>query len=630
MRCGKKTRLLGRCGPDLVGDIIVFTDMSNKKVSDIVAEFIADLKVRHVFMISGGGNMHLIDSVGKNPNIKYICNHHEQACAISAEAYARGNDNFGVCLVTTGPGSTNALTGVIGAWLDSIPTLYISGQVKKTDLGQLDGLRALGVQEVNTVDMAKPVTKYADIVLEPNKIKFYLEKAAFMARSGRPGPSWLDIPLDVQSAMVDEGSLESFDPIKEGIESKPTTDNLNNLVRRVVEMIQTAKRPVIIAGHGIRLAHARKEFEKLIEILQIPILTAMSAHDLITSSNPLFVGRHGGFGDRAGNFAVQNSDLILSIGSRNHLWNIGYQHELFAREAKKIVVDIDEKELNKKTLKPDLPILADARDFMSELISQSGDTKFADISDWRKKCLNWKNRYPVLTEEYKKQDKYVNSYYFTDVLSDLMREGEQVVLADGTAFTGTLQGIKIKKDQRVYYNVGCASMGWCLPAAIGVAFAKESERVVLITGDGSIMMNLQELQTIKHHNLPIKIFLLNNNGYLAIKNTQNSFFQGNLIASSPESGVSFPDFKKVSDAFGIAYEKMTIHSEVKDTIERVLSIPGPVICEILMDPSQTLYPRITSLKMDDGTMVSKPLEDMYPFLDRKEFLDNMIVKPINP
>lgn len=592
-------------------------------------EFIVSQGVKHLFTISGGGNMHLIDSLGKHPDLKYVSNHHEQASAMAAEGYARVNETLGVCLVTTGPGATNALTGVIGAWLDSIPTLYMSGQVKRADLGQLTGLRALGVQEVNVLDMVKPVSKYAALVLEPEKIRYYLEKAVFMAKSGRPGPSWLDIPLDVQASTIDSDALVGFDPVAEGLEAKPARGDLGNKVGSVLEMIKSSERPVIIAGHGVRLSGARSEFEALIEKLQIPVLTAMSAHDLIVSDHPLFVGRHGGFGDRAGNFAVQNADLVITIGARNHLWNIGYQYELFARGAKKIVVDIDPDEVGKKTLVPDLPVVADAKEFMVELLSQVESVTLPDIASWRNRCAAWKQKYPILTDEYKNQATFVNSYYFTDVLSKSMREGEQIVLADGTAFTGTLQAINIKRGQRVHYNVGCASMGWCLPAGIGVACASQADRVVVITGDGSIMMNLQELQTIKHYNLPLKIFILNNNGYLAIKNTQNAFFQGRLVASTPESGVSFPKFRKVAEAFDIPYEKMETHADVQSVVERVLASEGPVVCEIFMDPAQTLYPKTTSLKKDDGTMVSKPLEDMYPFLPREEFLENMIVPPVN-
>ena len=604
-------------------------NMEKIKVSDLIADFIASLETKHVFMISGGGNMHLIDSVGRNPHLTYVCNHHEQACAIAAEGYARATENIGVCLVTTGPGATNTLTGLIGCWLDSIPTLFISGQVKRKDLGQLEGLRSLGVQEVNILDMVKPVSKYAVLVMEPEKIKYNLEKAVFIAKSGRPGPVWLDIPLDVQSSIVNVKDLEEFDPVKEGLEAKPPHSELKEQVAKTIEILANSKRPILIGGSGIKLAGARKEFEELMKLLQVPVLTAFLARDLSVSSDPLFVGRHGGFGDRAGNFAVQNADVVLTIGARNHLFNIGYQYEWFAREAKKIVVDIDPAELTKKTVTPDLPILADAKEFIKEMIHQLQNKNLPDITEWKEKCAYWKATYPILTDEYKNQKKFVNSYYFTEELSQAMQEGEQLVLADGTALTGTLQAIKIKKDQRVYYNFGAASMGWCLPAAIGVAFAAKAPRTLLITGDGSIMMNLQELQTIRHYNLPIKIFILNNNGYLAIKNTQNTFFGGHLVASNPDSGVSFPDFKKVAEAFGIPHEKMTEHSEVKEVIEKVLEKDGPVICEILMDPGQTLFPRITSVKKEDGTMVSKPLEDMYPFLEREEFLKNMIIKPID-
>jgi len=601
--------------------------MAKIKVSDYVAKFIAEQGVRHVFMISGGGNMHLVDSVARNQAIKYICNHHEQACAMAAESYGRISGNLGVCIVTLGPAATNTLTGVAGAWIDSIPTLYISGQARREIMITGTQLRQMGVQEINIIDMARPITKYAAVVMEAKDIRYHLQKAVFLAKSGRPGPVFLDIPSDIQAATIEEFELKEFNAGSEGLEIK-NPHNLSQLAMQVLDLIAQAKRPVIFAGHGIRLAKARTEFLRLAEQLQIPVLTSMSAHDLIPSDHSLFIGRPGVFGDRAGNFAIQNSDLLFSIGARHHLWNIGYTYKAFARAAKKIVVDIDEAELKKKSVIPDIPIKADAGEFIKELLNQFSKRKttLLEIKEWREKCRQWKIKYPVVLPEYKDETDYVNSYYFIEDLSNLLPEGAVVVTGVGTAFTGTLQSIKIKKGQELHCNVGCASMGWDLPAAIGASFSKGGKEIVLITGEGSIMMNLQELQTISYYKLPVKIFLLNNNGYLSIKNTQNSFFAGNLAGVDENTGLNFPKFSKVADTFGIAYESIKNHSDgMKEKIQKVLDFNGPILCEIFMSPNQPLWPKVYSQKNPDGTMASKPLEDMYPFLDREEFEKNMYI-----
>ncbi|MGD9129855.1 MAG: thiamine pyrophosphate-binding protein [Candidatus Woesebacteria bacterium] len=600
----------------------------NKKIklSDYLAKLLAKQKVKYLFMIPGGGAMHLNDSFGHQKSLDYICNHHEQASAIAAEAYARTKNDLGVCVVTTGPGGSNTLTGLIGAWLDSIPVLFISGQVKKTtSLYKYPGLRQLGVQEIDIINMVEPVTKYAAAVLNPQDIKYHLEKAVFIAKSGRPGPVWLDIPLDVQSAMIQENKLRSF------LEPKINTNKkdivLKKQISKTLDCIKKAKRPVVIAGFGIRLANGIDAFYKLIKQLNIPVITSMLGHDLMWESNRLYAGRFGVYGNRAGNFTVQNSDLILVLGSRLHLWETGYQYENFAREALKIMVNIDKNELKKPTVKIDLPIHADVKLFMEEMSKQLKNEQVPSFSDWLRKCKTWCKKYPVCLPEYKKQKKLVNSYYFMDVLSDLLKARDIIITGNGTAFTGSSQAMKLKKGQRLIYNVGCASMGYALPAAIGAYYASKEKRIILITGDGSIQMNLQELQTIIHHRLPIKIFVLNNDGYLAIRISQKNFFK-RYTATDKDHGISFPDILKIAKAYGIPAIRIKKQSQLEKNLKKVLSSKGPYICEIMMPPNQALIPKLTTIVKADGSLASTPLEDMYPLLNRKEFKKNMMVKTI--
>lgn len=596
--------------------------MSKITVADYVAEFLVTIGVKEVFTVSGGGILQLLDSIANNPKLKYICNHHEQASAMAAEAYGRVGENIGVCLVTFGPAATNTLTGVAGAWLDSIPVLYLSGQVKRDNMITGTRLRQLGVQEINIVEIAAPITKYAAVVQEPADIRHHLEKAVHLARGGRPGPVFLDIPSDVQASLIEPAELRAFTP-------EPAAGTLSISIRdkvaRLLELLQCAARPVIFAGHGITLAKARAEFAWLADRLQIPVVTSMSAHDLLPTDHPLVTGRPGVFGDRAGNFAVQNADLLISIGVRHHLWNIGYNYRAFARAAQKVVVDIDPEELGKKTVIPDLAIEADAKLFLAELERQTKSFTAGGISAWRQQCQQWKRAYPVMQPEHEKEEQYVNSYHFTSVLSGLMDEGELILTGVGTAFTGTLQCINLKRGQRLHCNVGCASMGYDLPSAIGASLAA-NRRVVLLTGEGGMMMNLQELQTISYYKLPIKIFLFNNNGYLAIKNSQNAFFAGRLTGVDETSGLNFPDFRKVADTFGVDYVRVDNHRDgLAAKIRAALAGTGPVLCDLQMSPTQPLWPKVYSEKLADGTMSSRPLEDMFPFLDREEFRRNMYI-----
>ena len=591
------------------------------KVSDYIAKYIKKIGIKHVFLVVGGGAMHLNDAFGQQ-NI-YICNHHEQASAIAAEVYARVNDFLGVCNVTTGPGATNAITGIMGAWVDSIPLLCISGQVKQSvSLYQNSGYRQIGTQELPIIDVIKPITKYATPILNPQDVAYELEKAIFIATDGRPGPVWLDIPLDVQGAHINENKLRHFTPPKE----KSYLTNISAEIKKTMEMLKSAKRPIIIAGYGIRLGKALKEFYTYINQSKIPVVTSVQAHDLMWENHPLFAGRFGIFGTRAGNFAVQNADLLLVLGSRLHLVDTGYDFENFARESKKILVEIDKTELKKPYIPIDLSIHTDVKKFLTEI--QKQNIVYPSYSSWMKKCKAWRKTYPVCLPEYKKTKKYINSYHFIDILSKLLKKNDTIITGNGSAYTCSLQGLKLKKGQRFIYNVGCASMGYDLPAAIGAYFAEQKKRIILLTGDGSIQMNIQELQTIAHHQIPVKIFMFNNQGYLAIRITQESFFK-RFYGINKQTGISFPDIKKIAKAYNIPSIRLSSQKNLAHGINKVLKSKGPYICEIMMPPDQKLIPKPSSVSNPDGIFISKPLEDMYPFLDRKEFLKNMIIKPVN-
>jgi acetolactate synthase-1/2/3 large subunit len=595
------------------------------KLSDYVAEYVAKNVAPDVFLVTGGGAMHLNDSFGTNKHIRYWCCHHEQACAIAAEVYARLK-GFACVNPTTGPGGTNTITGVIGAWLDSIPVLYISGNVRKPHIGAgINGLRQIGIQELNIVDVVKPVTKYAAFVSDPSTIRYELEKACYIARSGRPGPVWLDIPLDVQSAVIEEKKLKKFPlPKKPVFDTKKVILQMKNFKK----LFKNAKRPVIFAGGGIRLAKAEKELLLLVEKSGIPVVTGMSAHDLIPSNHPLYFGRPGPFGERVGNLVVQNSDLVIAIGSRLHLWDIGLSSKLWARKAKKIVVDIDPAELKKHTIHPDIAIQSDAKFFIDRLLRSPKVLRLPkkqNLKEWITYCERIRKQYSVVLPQYEKQKKFVNSYYFTKVLSEELRPGEIVITANGTAFTGTRQAFIVKKNQRFISNIGCASMGYDLPGAIGATVATGGrKRIICIAGDGSIQMNLQELQTIVYNKFPIIIFVLSNDGYLAIRNTQDAYFKSRYIGSDKNHGVSCPDITKIAKAYGIPSFRITNQKNLRGNIKKILCMKGPVICDIVMDPKQPLIPKAMSLVHPDGSVVAKPLEDMYPFVDRSEFEKNMI------
>jgi acetolactate synthase large subunit len=593
------------------------------KVSDFIAKFIAEHKdtAKTVFMVSGGGNMHLIDSLGKNENLEYVCNHHEQACAIAAEGYARVSNKIGIAYVTTGPGGTNAVTGVYGAWVDSIPTMIISGQVKfqTTIASQPElNLRQLGDQEVNIVDIVRPITKYAVMITDKNSIKFHLQKAIYEAKHGRPGPVWLDVPLDIQGAMVDEADLIEFEI--------PEAPKFDTKIPQVLDALKVAKRPVIIVGNGVTLAGANEEFLKLIEILKIPVIGTFARYDIVRNDHELFFGRYGTIGNRAANFVVQNSDLIIAIGARLNIRAVSYNWEFFGREAKKILVDIDQNELNKKTIAADIKIKSDAKVFISDLRSALKDE--LDFGFWLEICKNYRKNYPTIEPFRQNVKEWVDSYNFFDVLSNHKRD-LVYVFGNGTACVSSYQSLRLYENQKVVVNSGCASMGYDLPAAIGACFANGKKDTICVTGEGSLQMNIQEFQTIIHNKLPIKIFVLNNAGYISIRNTQNNFFKGHKVGSDKDSGVSFPNIVKLAEVYGFEACRIENQLNLKGELEEILSKPGAVVCEIMLSPTEKMEPKLSSKIKPDGKMVSKPLEDMFPFLPREEFYKNMIIKPVD-
>ena len=593
------------------------------KVSDFIAKFIAEHKdtAKTVFMVSGGGNMHLIDSLGKNKNLEYVCNHHEQACAIAAEGYARVSNKIGIAYVTTGPGGTNAITGIYGAWVDSIPMMIISGQVKfqTTIVSQPElNLRQLGDQEVNIVDIVRPITKYTVMITDKNSIKFHLQKAVYEAKHGRPGPVWLDVPLDIQGAMVDEADLIEFE-----IPEEPKFDTK---IPQILDALKVAERPVIIAGNGVTLAGANEDFLKLIKILKIPVISTFARYDIVRNDHELFFGRYGTIGNRAANFVVQNSDLIISIGARLNIRAVSYNWEFFGREAKKILVDIDQNELDKKTIAADIKIKSDAKVFISDLRSALKDK--LDFGAWLEICKNYRKNYPTIEPFRQNVKEWVDSYNFFDVLSNHKRD-LVYVFGNGTACVSSYQSLRIYENQKVVVNSGCASMGYDLPAAIGACFANGKKDTICVTGEGSLQMNIQEFQTIIHNKLPIKIFVLNNAGYISIRNTQNNFFKGHKVGSDKDSGVSFPDTVKLAQAYGFEACRIENQLNLKRELEEILSKPGAIVCEIMLSSTEKMEPKLSSKIKPDGKMISKPLEDMFPFLPREEFYKNMIIKPVD-
>ena len=602
------------------------------KLSDYIVDQLAAWGVRHIFLVTGGGAMHLNDSIGKKTQIQYICNHHEQASAMAAEAYARVSGRPGVVNVTTGPGGINALNGVFGAFTDSVPMLVISGQVKRETCMRsrgLTGLRQLGDQEADIISMVGGITKYAAYIDDPLSIRYHLERAWHLAQSGRPGPCWLDIPVDVQAASVDLSSLRAYDPAADQAtcltNSETTADSsqLSAQCREVIAHIQKAKCPVILAGTGVRAAQAVEEFRAVVRNLGIPVTTAWT-HDLIATDDPLFCGRQGTIGDRAGNFAVQSADLLLILGSRLNIRQTSYNWQSFAPRAFKIQVDIDPAEFRKPTVQPDLPIHCDLRQFLKQLLDDCDRThnRAGTHDRWLAWCRERVRRYPVVQDRQRRPGPPFNPYYFVEQLSTRLAADDVIICGNASACIVPFQTMRLQPGQRLISNSGAASMGYDLPAAIGAAFARPGKRVICIAGDGSIQMNIQELQTIVHHDLPIKIVVLNNSGYLSMRMTQSGFFN-RLTGESAATGASLPDMVKIGGAYGIPSVRIDQESQLS-RLDQALAARGPSLIDVVVDPAQEFEPRSRARQLPDGRIVSSNLEDMYPFLDEAELMDNVI------
>lgn len=616
------------------------------KVSDYVSQFLVDNGITHAFTVTGGGAMHLNDSLGHQKGLTCVYNHHEQACAIAAESYARIHNKIAALCVTTGPGGTNAMTGVVGGYLDSIPMLVISGQVRYDTTARSTGLniRAMGDQEFDITKSAAAMTKYAQMVTDPKQIRYCMDKALYIATTGRPGPCWIDIPVNFQGFYVDTDELEGFDPAEYEAQLAPhVTDEQ---VDAIIDKIKNAKRPVLYAGNGIRISGGYESFKKVVELLNIPVATGWDSIDEIYDEHPLYVGRGGIMGDRAGNFAVQNSDLVFAIGNRLSIRQVGYNWKTWAREAYVIMNDVCEDEMKKPTLHVDMPVWADAKELLEKMaarLEKTGEKVFTG-NDWIERCQQWKKNYPVVLPKHYEDKNHANVYAFIKELSSRLSEGQVTVVGNGSACVVGSHAYVIKKDQRFIINSAIASMGYDLPAAIGAAVAEHGDKalygrsltddlvkdIILVTGDGSIQMNIQELQTVIHHKMPIKIFLINNQGYHSIRQTQTNLFNKNFVGIGPQSGdLSFPDMSKLAPAYGYPYLSCDGNDKLDETIDKALGMKGPVICEIFVSTEQNFEPKSSTKRLEDGTLVSPPLEDLAPFLDRDEFRKNMIIDPIS-
>ena len=594
------------------------------KLSDFVMEFVAGQGVSHVFMLPGGGAMHLNESLGRRTDLEFVCNLHEQAAAIAAEAYAKVTNRLGVAMVTTGPGGTNAVTGVASAWLDSMPVLVISGQVKRADLKRDSGVRILGVQEIDIVSIVDSITKYAVTIEDPSTIRFHLEKAVHLAHSDRRGPVWIDIPLDVQAAEIDPVQLPGFTPPIETADS-----NLPAQVGELLGLLRSSQRPVVVAGNGIRAAGAVKEFRQAIEALQVPVLTTWLGMDLLPDTHPLFAGRPGSIAPRGANFALQNADLMVVIGARLDMALTGYAHDKLARQAIKVMVDIDEAEIKKMRTTVHLPVVADAGVFLRELNRQVSEATLPRHDDWVRRCQDWKQRYPIVQPEYRELREGVSTYCLSEALSAELDHDD--IVASGSSGAGIelfLLTFQVKDRQRVLHSRGLGAMGFGLPASIGACLGAGRRRTICVEGDGSFHMNAQELETIRRLQLPIKVFVINNNGYASIRASQENYFQ-HLVAADSSSGLSLPDVRKVAEAYGLPSVTITGQADLRWQIRAVIETPGPVVCEVVAPPEEERAPRLSSMQRPDGSMVSKPLEDLWPFLDREEFRSNMIIPPLD-
>jgi acetolactate synthase-1/2/3 large subunit len=596
------------------------------KLSDYVVQFVIDLGVKHIFFLPGGGAMHLNDSLGKRAgDITAICTLHEQAAAIAAENYAKATGHIGVGLFTTGPGGTNAVTGVAGAWLDSTPCLFLSGQVKRSDLKADSGVRQMGVQEVDLPAIVAPITKYAATVMDPATIRYHLERAVYLATSGRPGPVWVEIPLDVQAAEIDPATLAGFTPEPP---AAPAQD-LKAAVAQTIQYLLHAQRPIILVGHGVRLARAIEDFRALVDRLRVPVIASWLAADILPFDHPFYIGRPGVVAPRGVNFALQNSDFLLAIGARVDCTITGYAPEKLARAATKVIVDIDPSELRKFDKYFELRIQADAGDFIREFARQVESIVLPEINAWRARCDDWKTKYPVVLPEHRKPDQLVSTYFLADVMSDLMQPGDYIISGSSGAGIEIFQhALRMKKDQRLFHTTALGSMGYGLPAAIGACVASGGRSTMCVEGDGSLQLNVQEFATVARDWLPIKLFVLSNRGFSSIRTSQNRWF-GRLIAADDTSGLILPSVTAVAEAYGLPTVRIVDQSNLREEVRGVLETEGPVICEVMCIPDEARIPSLAAAQRADGSLVSKPLEDLSPLLDREEFRSNMLIPTLD-
>jgi acetolactate synthase-1/2/3 large subunit len=598
------------------------------RVSDYIAEFISEcLGLKDIFMLSGAGSMHLTDGVACNPKLRAICVHHEQSASMALEAYARTNENFGVGYFSTGPAALNALTGLGGAWQDTVPCLFISGQVKRSTCSHTEGvlgLRQFGIQELDIIPVVSSLCKYAVHLTQPEMVRYELEKAVSIAKSGRPGPVWIDIPMDIQSALIDPDKLPAYT----SIEQAPTASD--DILDELRDMFMKAERPVIIAGRGIRLAGARALLQTLATEFSVPVVTPYLGIDNLRHDLDVYIGKTGVKGDRPANFTMQNSDLVLAIGTSLHISVVGYEYEQFARAAKKVIIDIDLTSHRKRTIKIDQLIESDAKVALQGLLTRLRDSKFKSASGpWLQRCVAWKNKYPVCLPEYEKTVGAINVYTFMDRLSALAKEGDAFIGDAGSAIYAVSQGLILRhNNQRYIPSSAMATMGYTVPAALGVSTALGDKRVMAITGDGSLQQNIQELQTILHYKLPVKLFIWNNDGYLSIRASQKNYFKERYIGEGPRSGVTLPDTLKICEAYGLPAARVSEVADLDAAIQKAIDHDGPYVLEIITPPEQPIIPTVSSRVNPDGSMTSRPLEDMAPFLDREEFLSNLLIDEV--
>lgn len=584
------------------------------KISDYIMSYIAGLGVKKVFCVTGGGAMHMNNSLGQSKDLEGVFMIHEQGASIAAESYARVSEGYGCCLVTSGPGATNAITGLVGAYIDSIPVIYISGQAKRADLVGDQKIRQFGIQEVDIISMVKSYAKYAVQIKQPEDIKYELTKAASIAVNGRPGPVWIDVPLDIQATDLDIDSLVDYDASE-----LPTYDVDMDDVDKAIDILNKSKRPAIILGHGIRLAHAVDMARELYNKLGVPVLTSWNGVDLIEDEHPLYYGRPGAVGQRAANLIQQAADCVLTIGTRLNMLSTGYNYESFLCRAQHIMVDIDENEMNKKSVHPQLKIVCDAGSFIKTMLEKMDQVEDVDRSDWVAHCDEMREKYPVIMPEQQAREEYVSTYDLAEEVSSQMNSDDiYQFTSSGTSVDITMKVFKIKWGQRAFLTKGLAAMGYDVPASIGSCIASGGKRTVCITGDGSIAMNMQELEVIYRLHLPVKIFVVDNSGYSMIYQSQNGNFKGHLTGCTKENGLSLPDMYRISEAFGIKAMHIEKSEELVSTISDVLNYDGPVVCTVKADITQQILPKQVNYMKEDGQMASRPLEDMGPLLDREE------------